>query len=245
MSAAQRVIVAGLAALACTGFVALGVWQLERRTWKHELIARVEQRVHAAPLAAPGPDAWPSTSVARDEYRRVRLIGSYLHAAETLVQASTELGLGWWVLTPLRQADGTLTLINRGFVPSERRAARAKSAGGTADNLAGEVTVVGLLRLSESGGSLLQRNRPHDGRWYSRDVAAIAAARGLGQVAPWFVDAEQAGPALPDAPDAPIGGLTVIEFADNHLAYALTWLALAALAAAAGVGLWRVDGSRL
>ena len=39
--------------------------------------------------------------------------------------------------------------------------------------------MVGLLRLTEPGGSLLQANDPADERWYSRDVAAIAAARGL------------------------------------------------------------------
>ncbi|MGX1359385.1 cytochrome oxidase assembly protein ShyY1 [Bradyrhizobium elkanii] len=34
---------------------ALGVWQVERRSWKLALIERVEQRMHAAPVAPPPP----------------------------------------------------------------------------------------------------------------------------------------------------------------------------------------------
>ena len=35
------------------GFVSLGTWQVQRRTWKLDLIERVDQRVHAAPVALP------------------------------------------------------------------------------------------------------------------------------------------------------------------------------------------------
>lgn len=234
MTAARRLAFTLAAVLAFSGFVALGLWQLERRAWKHALIARVEQRVHADPVAAPAPAEWPQVSAARDEYRRVRVTGLWLHDADTLVQASTELGAGWWVMTPLRQADGTITLVNRGFVPAQGRE-RSPSAAG---NPAGEVSVVGLLRLSEPGGGFLRRNDPAAERWYSRDVAAIAAARRLGRVAPYFVDAEHA-PA--GDTDAPVGGLTVLAFPDNHLVYALTWFALAAMVAAAPVILMRID----
>jgi cytochrome oxidase assembly protein ShyY1 len=43
-------------------------------------------------------------------------------------------------------------------------------------------------------------------RWFSRDVAAIAAARGLNDVAPFFIDAD----AAPDPGGAPLGGPTVV-----------------------------------
>lgn len=237
MTAAKRPALAALltaAALAFGGFVALGVWQLERRDWKHALIERVEQRAHAAPVAPPGPDEWPQVSVARDEYRRVRIAGTWLHDAEALVQASTELGAGWWVLTPLRQADGTTVLVNRGFVPPQRRDRSTRASG----NPPGEVSVIGLLRISEPGGGFLRRNEPAAERWYSRDVAAIAAARRLERVAPYFVDAER-GPTA-DA-DAAVAGLTVLAFRDNHLVYALTWFALAAMVVGAAVLLVRIE----
>jgi surfeit locus 1 family protein len=209
------------------GFAALGVWQLERRAWKLELIDRVERRIHSEPLPAPGPEAWPSVDAAGYAYRRVRLSGRYLHDSETLVQAVTELGAGSWVLTPMVTPQGPTVLVNRGFVASDRR-----DPGGSAAGIpAGESQVTGLLRISESGGGFLRRNDPAAGRWYSRDVAAIAAARGLADVAPYFVDAD----ASSDAPGGPRGGLTIVAFTNHHLIYALTWFVLAIMAAGAGL----------
>jgi surfeit locus 1 family protein len=224
----RRYALAAAAAVLFSGLNALGLWQLERRAWKHELIERVEQRVHAPPVAPPGPEEWPLVSAARDEYRHVRVSGTWLHDAEALVQASTELGAGWWVLTPLRQADGTIVIVNRGFVAPQRRDRTTRAAG----NPTGEGQIVGLLRISEPGGGFLRHNDPAAERWFSRDVAAIAAARRLDRVAPFFIDAERA-PSIGE--EAPIGGLTVVEFRDNHLAYAITWFALAAMVVAGTV----------
>jgi surfeit locus 1 family protein len=58
-------------------------------------------------------------------------------------------------------------------------------------------------------------------------VAAIARARGLSDVAPYFIDLD-AG-AVPGG--LPEGGLTVIAFPNNHLVYAITWLMLALMLA--------------
>ena len=230
-----RALAAG-ALLMVAVLVALGSWQLQRRTWKLDLIARVEQRVHAPPVAAPGPERWPMVSAAGDEYRRVRVTGAFLHERETLVQATTALGGGFWVMTPLRLADGSLVLVNRGFITPEQRERTARAAGEPRDAVS---TVTGLLRLPEQPGALLgllRRNDPGADRWFWRDVQAIAAARRLDHVAPYFIDAESTAGA------SPIGGLTVIAFHNNHLAYALTWYALALMAAWAGWRLARDDG---
>lgn len=199
--------------------MALGVWQVERRAWKLALIDRVEQRVHAAAQPIPSRDSWPAITAANDEYRHVSVSGRFLHDRETLVQAVTEDGPGYWVLTPLKRADGTSILINRGFVPSERREASTRRDG----NPDGQVEIIGLLRITEPKGGFLRDNVPQHNRWYSRDVAAIAAARGLQNVAPFFVDADAGS----QSAGGPIGGLTVIRFPNNHLIYALTWFALA------------------
>jgi surfeit locus 1 family protein len=229
------VMLAAAGALLFILFLALGTWQLERRSWKLQLIDRVERRVHAPPADAPGPAQWPRVNAADDEYRHVRLAGTFLHERETLVQASTVLGAGHWVLTPLRTAQGWLVLVNRGFVPPERREPATRA--GTAP--AGEVEITGLLRMTEPGGGFLRRNDPAADRWYSRDVQAIAAARGLAQVAPFFVDQDappqrQQQPANAAAePRWPAAGLTVIAFPNNHLVYAITWYALALMVAGA------------
>lgn len=204
--------------------VSLGTWQLERLAWKRDLIERVEQRIHAPPVEAPGPDRWPELTNAGIEYRRVTLRGRYLHDRETLVQAVTRLGPGFWVITPLLTAEGHAVLVNRGFVPTQQRDPSTRAAG----QVQGEVTVTGLMRISEPRGAFLRTNDAQADRWYSRDVTAIASARGLAQVAPYFVDAEDAG-----LPQAPRGGLTVVAFRNQHLQYALTWFVLAAMLAGA------------
>ena len=214
-STATRLALVASAALLLAGFVALGCWQVQRLFWKLDLIERVEQRVRAAPVEAPtGPVA-----AATDEYRHVVLRGRFLHAHETLVQAVTEQGPGWWLVTPLQQADGRSVLVNRGFVTTGSKALAARPDG--------ELAVTGLLRLSEPHGGFLRRNDPAANRWFSRDVQAIAAARGLADVAPYFVDADAS------ADPWPVAGLTVVSFHNNHLVYALTWFCLAAMVAGA------------
>jgi len=223
------IFLALLCALLATGFVALGVWQVERRSWKLDLIERIGQRVHAAPGAPPGPAEWPGINARNDEYRRVRASGRFLPASDTLVKAVTEIGAGFWVLSPLRTDAGFVLLVNRGFVTAPGRGAPPP---------AGEVEVTGLLRMTEPKGGFLRANDPATGHWFSRDVQAIAAARQIGgSVAPYFVDAEAEPGFTP--PGGPVGGLTVLRLPNNHLVYALTWFALAAMSTAAA---WRLAG---
>lgn len=215
--ATRVVLVITLLALALAGF-GLAAWQVQRRAWKHGLIEAVESRSSAAPVAAPGPAEWPRITQERDAYRRVTFTGQFAHDRETLVQAVTARGGGYWVLTPLVGKRFTV-LVNRGFVPPDRRDPAMRAAG----HQGGMVRVTGLLRITEPGGGFLRDNDPKADRWYSRDIAAIAAARGLERTAPYFIDAD----AAPNQGGYPVGGLTVIRFSDNHAVYALTWLALA------------------
>ncbi|AOB33847.1 hypothetical protein AKI39_18625 [Bordetella sp. H567] len=223
---AALVCMAVVAVLLFAGFCALGTWQVHRRAWKLDLIARVEQRVHAPAAPAPDRARWPAISADADEYRHVFLTGRYEYGKEALAQATTELGSGYWVITPLRRDDGSTVLVNRGFVPGDQR-----NRIDHPDN--GEVTVTGLLRMTEPGGGFLRHNDPAADRWYSRDVRAIAAARGLSDTAPYFVDAAAAPGAAPDA--WPRAGMTVIAFHNSHLVYAITWYALALMVAGAAV----------
>lgn len=192
--------------------VALGVWQVERLAWKRALIAQVERRLSATPTAAPAPPAWPRIGKA-DAYTRVSARGRWIAGRDTFVSATTRLGSGYWVLTPL-DAGGWTVLVNRGFVPAGQRDRIAPPRA---------ATVTGLLRVTEPGGGVLRANAPADDRWYSRDTAAIAARRGIGEVAPYFIDADARGSGWPR------GGLTVVRFPNNHLVYAITWFAMAAL----------------
>lgn len=227
---------AALTLLSVGGLGALGVWQLQRLSWKLDLIEQVGQRVHAAPVPVPGPDAWPAVNAKEDAYRRVSIDGRFLHDRETLVQAVTVHGSGFWVVTPMQTGTGAIVLVNRGFVPPALRDRATRAAR----DPAGEVRVTGLMRMTEPKGGFLRHNDPTQDRWYSRDVPAIAAAHGLSGAAPFFVDADAAA----DPAGWPAGGLTVVTFSNNHLVYALTWFTLAVMLFAAGVFVARDEWQR-
>ena len=231
-STLARVVVTCAALIATVGFIALGTWQVQRRSWKLDLIAATELRVHAPPVRAPMPDTWATVSAQKDAYRHVTVSGVYLPEHSVRVQAVTELGAGFWLMTPLRQTDNTIVLINRGFVLA--RESRAACTNG-AVHAQGPLTVTGLLRITEPHGAFLHANNASAGRWYSRDVQAIAQQQQLHSVAPYFidVDADPNQRNLLPSNDCPISGLTVIDFHNSHLVYAITWYALALMVAGA------------
>lgn len=222
-SMTTRLVVLTLAAILFTGFFALGYWQIERRAWKLDLIERVDARAHGDVVGAPARADWDHVSRARDEYRKVSVTGTYRNDLESQVYTATDYGAGYWVMTPLVRDDGTIVMINRGFVPTEHRDPASRNDG----MVEGEVTVTGLLRMDEPVGTFMRDNVPEDDRWYSRDVRAMARKRGLDAngVAPYFIDGDGA-----ETPaKLPIGGLTRISFPNNHMSYALTWFGMAAL----------------
>lgn len=233
-SSRARFVMTGALLLLGVIFVALGTWQVQRLFWKLDLIARVDARVHADAVQAPTRPDWGGITRENDEYLRVNATGIFRYDKSVLVQAVTERGAGFWVLTPLQREDGTTVLVNRGFVPADRRDRAARAEGETI----GVTGITGLLRISEPGGAFLRSNDPAGDRWFSRDVAAIAAAKGLTDVAPYFIDAD----VTPNSGGLPIGGLTVVSFRNSHLVYALTWFALAAMSAA---GAWLVYRRRV
>jgi surfeit locus 1 family protein len=211
-------------------FTGLGLWQIQRLSWKLDLIARVEARIHADPAPVPRRAQWDTISAQTDEYRRITATGLFEHGKSVLVQAVTERGAGFWLMTPLRLPDSSIVLVNRGFLPDRAPATRLAS-----EIAAGPVTVTGLLRISEPGGAFLRSNDPVNDRWYSRDVAAIALAKDLASVAPYFIDAD----ATPNPGGFPVGGLTAISFRNSHLVYAFTWFSLAFMALGVTIVLYR------
>lgn len=214
-----------LVALAC---IALGVWQVQRLAWKEALIARTEAAMRATPLDAA---ALPPGNLASFEYRRISAQGHYDPRGAVLVTGTSTLGSGYWMLVPLRGTTGVPIYVNRGFLPIGTTPERALRTVPVAP-----VTVTGLLRLTEPDGTFLRSNRPGEGRWYSRDIAAISATRGVRADARYFIDAQRESPSTAGAP---VPGLTLVTFPNNHLTYALTWFALALLSAGGAIMLWR------
>jgi surfeit locus 1 family protein len=223
----RSLALAGLATLVGVALlVGLGVWQLQRLAWKEALIAAAETRAGATPSPAPSPAQWESLKPSDYEYRRVEARGTYDYSHQELVFSALEeprgrySGVGYFVMTPLRLADGAAIVVNRGFVPDVMKAEADQGPRG-------EVAVVGLMRGSEPRNPFTPADDPKRGVFFTRDVEALAKAMQLGPHAPFSIDAGAGPNALPQ------GGETRLTFVNNHLSYAFTWFGLAA--ALAGV----------
>lgn len=204
--------------------IGLGKWQLDRKIWKENLIATITARSSAPPESLPLPAAWPHLSQATDEYRRVRFSAEYLIDRQALVYTAGSAfrpdvsGAGYWVFTPARLAGGGIVVVNRGFVPFDRK---ELASGGQRAPI--KVDITGVLRWPETRGFFTPDDDPQQNIWYVRRPRVIAAAKGWGTVAPFYIDQENPQP----AGGWPRAGKLVVALPDNHLQYALTWFALA------------------
>lgn len=233
-----RMVVASALALVAFGvLISLGTWQMRRLAWKEDLIAKIDARVHAAPVAVPAEPTWPSLKPDDYEYRRVSLRGTFEHDKELLIfrASGPNEGLsqpGYVVMTPLRMDDGASVLIARGFVPEAFKDPTTRPQG----QVAGVVTVTGLMRAPEPRNAFTPADTPDKGVWYTRDPAAMAAAVKLARAAPFSIDAD----ATPVPGGWPKAGVTVVSIKNDHLSYALTWYGLAAtLVVFLGILFWR------
>ena len=219
--ARRRILTLTLVALA--GFamlVGLGTWQVERLHWKRALIADRSAATSAPPAELPRtPDG------ARPlEFHRVQANGTFLHDREILVHAIERQrgAAGYLVLTPMRLADGGVVLVERGWVPTDKRNASTRAQG----NPPGEAVVYGLLRLApaEKPGGFVPANDPGRGEWFWIDLPAMARAADVPEALSFYVEAVPA----PNPGGLPLGGQANTDLPNDHLQYAITWYFLAA-----------------
>lgn len=204
--------------------VALGWWQLQRKAWKDALVDAVASRTVGEPAPVPPEPAWARWDAGSDEFRRVRLAGTFLHDREVQVHGLAEerRGLplqGFYVFTPLRLDEGALVVVNRGFVTTERRRPSDRPDA----QVAGPVSVTGLMRNPETRALFVPPNDPGRDEWFVRSLAEMGAARGWRRVAPFYVDAD----GTPNPGGWPRGGQTQVSLPNNHAQYAATWFGLA------------------
>ncbi len=103
-------------AVAC---FALGNWQLARRAEAHAAVVKVETNYDSAPkpLTTLLPEL-DSFDAAR-EWSQARMSGTYLRDQQLLVRTRPLGGEpGFEVLVPLRLEDGSIFIVDRGWVPT-------------------------------------------------------------------------------------------------------------------------------
>jgi surfeit locus 1 family protein len=205
--------------------VGLGIWQLDRKTWKENLIATVTARIDRAPQDLPPRGDWPKLVQDSSEYTRVVFPAEFLQGQEALVYTAGSpfrpdvTGAGYWVFAPAQLAGGSVVLVNRGFVPADRKDPATRTSGAPR----GVIDVIGYMRWPESRGLFTPADDPKTNVWYLRDPKVMAAEKKWATSAPFYIDQEAPVP----AGGLPIPGRLSVELPDNHLQYAITWFGLA------------------
>lgn len=212
-------------AIALAILIALGAWQLQRLAWKEDLLAHI-----AALQSARAVDIGPvldAQAAGRDvDYTRVKASCPGIASAPFLELYGLREGQAGVRLISACAVPGAhyhTVLVDRGFVP-DVVAARPRVEAANAEPL----EVVGVLRKPDKPSFVSPPNRP--GHWFTRDVAAMAAALKAPRPAPAYLFAETAtNPEFKALVPAPIP----TDIPNRHLEYAVTWFGLAA--ALAGV----------
>ncbi len=232
-----RVLGLGLFTLVLVAvLVGLGLWQLQRRSEKHALIAVLDTRLAAAPVPLPDPRTWASLSPARDEFRRIVLTATFAKAPQARVYASGSAirpdvsGPGIWAFAPAHLPTGETIAVNRGFVPDLIQQGKPAEIPAPPE---GVVQLTGYLRFPETAGALTPAADSGKRLWFVRDPQAMGAALGWGadgsRLAPFYVDLES--PVPPGGVPKP--GPLQVRLKDDHMQYAITWFGLAAVVALA------------
>jgi surfeit locus 1 family protein len=210
-------------------FIGLGTWQVQRKAWKEGLIESLEQRLSAAPADLPPRERWAKLDAATDEFRHVKFFAAFVPGAEALVYTSGSAlrrdvsGPGYWAFAPAQLATGGIVVVNRGFVPEGRQDPATRAV----PTAAGRADFVGAMRWPEPRGMFSAKDDPARNVWFTRDPAGIAAAKGWGEVAPFYIELES-----PQPPgELPRAGPLTVNLRNEHLQYAITWYGLALVVA--------------
>jgi surfeit locus 1 family protein len=205
--------------------IGLGSWQLERKAWKEGLIAMLDQRLAAPPVALPARERWASLDPAQDEFRRVSVRVQFLGGREGRVYTSGSglrediKGPGYFAFAPARLGDGSVVVVNRGYVSNPLPNASLRPIG----LREGAVDIIGVMRWPEPPGWFVTAHDAAADLWFVRDQRAMAAAYGWGSVAPFYIDQEAPVPEGSVPRPAPLK----VNLRNEHLQYAMIWYGLA------------------
>jgi len=187
--------------------IALGLWQLQRLEWKEGVLAEIEARIAAPPEAlptTPHPEA--------DRYLPVRVTGTTGEKEVHVLVSQKAQGAGFRIITSFETVEGRRILLDRGFVPTERKeTARPPRT----------MTVVGNVHWPDERDRFTPENDPVGNFWFARDVPVMAQALGTEAV---LVIAQRSEPVDLDVAPLPVGPEGI---PNNHLGYAVQWFGLA------------------
>ena len=210
-------LIFGLAGAAV--LISLGTWQVQRLAWKEGVLADIEARIAAEPVAlpvAPDPEA--------DKYLPVTVAGTLAPAPLRVLVSQKRVGAGYRLVTLLETEDRKI-LVDLGFIKVDVPVSELPAT---------PVTITGNLHWPDDRNSSTPENDVTGNVWFARDID---------QMADWF----KAEPLLVVMRETSKTDLSVTPLPvdtsgipNDHLNYAITWFSLAAVwLVMTGYFLWR------
>ena len=206
------IVVAAVVALTC---VRLGMWQLDRLSGRRDVNAMLEARSTqpVEPIGGLAPAELP--------YRTVSATGTYEPEHEVILSGRTQADVpGNHVLTPLRLHDGSVVVVDRGWVPLE---VDAPPVGGDAAAPRGEVTVTGPALPPDEVTEPPPSTQPSITTRIDLGRADVGSP-----VLPVYLLLQTQDPPQPSG--APVAATPPMLDEGPHLSYALQWFSFAAIA---------------
>lgn len=205
-------------------FTLLAPWQFRRHEERSTTNDAISTSANASPVDIDDVLPGGEQPGAGTEWRTVRVTGRYLVADEVVARLRTVLGqAAFEVLTPFRLADGSVVLVDRGYVRPVQ-GDRAVAVPGFAAAPKGTVTLTARLRADERD----PRERPperRDGRLqvYAVGSGVVEHATGL-DIRAGYLQLNDQNPGV-------LAALPLPELdAGPFLSYALQWIAFGAMA---------------
>lgn len=205
-------------------FLSLGTWQLQRLQWKEALIAEIDAKIGADPVAVP------DTPNPQDhKYLPVGVMGAFDAGGVFVLGSSRDFGAGHRVISAFTMSDGRRLLVDRGFVPVQAGRPDLKASG--------PMTLAGNLHWPAERDSYTPEDDIAGNTWFARDVGKLA--RHLNTDPILIVAREQTNPVIIPMP------VTSAGIPNRHLEYVGTWFLLAITwSVMTGFALWRMKRRR-
>ena len=208
-------LIFGLAGLGM--LVSLGVWQVQRLAWKQAILAGIESRISADPIALPR-----QVSEDADKYLPVTISGEMEPGEIHVLVSVKHVGAGYRIIQSFSTEDRTI-LVDRGFVSATAKQAVRRN---------GPMEVTGNLHWPDEIDSYTPEPDIDSNIWFARDVPNLAAALGAAPVL--LIARSETDPGVTPLP------VDTASIPNDHLQYAITWFGLALIwAAMTGHFLWR------
>ncbi|WP_371226110.1 SURF1 family protein [Roseovarius sp. 2305UL8-3] len=203
----QRILIPLIFGLAGAAILIwLGVWQMERLTWKQGVLAEIETRIADASVDLPA-----TANPEADKYLPVRATGQFDEGALRVLVSQKQIGAGYRVISPFQTGDRRI-LVDRGFIKVDQP---------IPDAPAGDVDVTGNLHWPDDRNDSTPENDVAGNTWFARDLDQMAGELDSEPVLLVIREMSQPDGALTPLPVDTSG------IPNDHLEYAVTWFSLA------------------